>query len=79
MTETPRDMRWMGLPPSKCQICGDKIGSLFVNGRLAIGGTWKLMCMTCHGKRGCGFGTNRGILYAKAYDGAFWKVKGTEP
>jgi hypothetical protein len=69
-----RLLQWNGFNPQKCDVCGERIRALFINGRLIKDGTWRIMCMPCNGRHGSGYGENRGILYAKGIDGNFYKV-----
>lgn len=65
---------WMGIPPSKCDICGSAITDTFIDGK-TIHGPWGNMCPECHKRFGCGLGTGRGQKYEK--QGDYWvKVAG---
>jgi len=55
---------WSGSPPTCCDICGDVIIDSFVDGKTKAG-PWALMCTTCHGTHGCGFGTGNGQCYVQ--------------
>lgn len=52
--------KWLGTPPTACDLCGGKLSQVFVDGRTSDG-RWGIMCPACrvqHGPRklgpGCG-------------------------
>lgn len=54
---------WLSTAPEVCDWCGNKLYSLFVDGRVFGGTSWAIMCVTCHHTKGYGFGTGQGQLY----------------
>ena len=67
-----KQVKWIGDPPDKCDICErpieDKFGSVFVDGR-TMQGPWACMCRPCHVRHGMGLGTGRGQKFVKSYNG----------
>jgi hypothetical protein len=59
------DKKWAGLPPGLCDICGEPILDVFIDGK-TVQGAWAIMCVPCHGRFGLGLGTGKGQKYLKA-------------
>jgi hypothetical protein len=55
-------MKWVGTPPTKCDLCHTDLHGTYVDGK-TIAGPWAIMCGICHANIGCGLGTGRGQLY----------------
>ncbi|KKL96840.1 hypothetical protein LCGC14_1840420, partial [marine sediment metagenome] len=55
---------WRGSPLTTCQICQQQISKRFVDGKVK-GGSWGIMCPTCHATNGVGLGTGKGQEYVK--------------
>jgi len=53
---------WCGPIPKKCDICGEILTDVWIDGR-TIYGPWADMCRTCHGRIGCGVGVGNGQMY----------------
>lgn len=70
---------WYGEVPEKCQLCGSKIESIFIDGKtnLATIRSWACMCPTCHGEVGDGLGMGHGQRYERR-DGVFVLAEGVE-
>lgn len=60
--------KWLGPIPTKCQVCGGKISTYFVDGQVRgiedHRGQWALMCSMCHNLYGIGLGIGRGQKYS---------------
>ena len=57
--------KWIGTPPSHCDICGGKIsGTVFYDGKTK-GGPWANMCHHCFQYHGIGLGVGYGQKYRK--------------
>ncbi len=54
--------RWLGTPPTNCDLCRVKLSGKFVDGRTAFG-PWAIMCSGCHRDQKIGLGTGRGQAY----------------
>lgn len=68
-------IHWMGKAPVHCDVGGEPIATLFVDGRTVMG-PWGNMCMTCHKKFGSGVGVGKGQMYEKQRDGRWLKIQG---
>lgn len=55
--------KWMGTPPSKCQLCERYLKNAFIDGKLVFGTSWAIMCTGCHSFHGVGLGAGRGQKY----------------
>ncbi|MBA7528389.1 hypothetical protein ES705_20572 [subsurface metagenome] len=69
---------WAG-EVSTCQICNERLGVAFVDGRLGKkSGTsaWGIMCVRCHRLWGYGLGQGKGQLYGREGDGRYRLVVG---
>jgi len=55
---------WNGDTPDKCDVCGAKLGTVFVDGKVKFG-SWGIMCFTCHRSHGVGLGTGKGQKYKR--------------
>lgn len=67
--------KWIGEPPSACQICHSPITDEFIDGRTHLG-SWAFMCHDCHVIMGVGLGTGRGQLYKKNDKNEWEKIDG---
>lgn len=61
---TGRAKYWMGSTPTKCDLCGQPLGTQFIDGK-TIMGPWGILCTICHGHVGVGLGLGKGQLYQK--------------
>jgi hypothetical protein len=68
--------KWMGTPPSKCDVCRADIKEIFIDGNMKVG-SWANMCFSCHKQHGVGLGTGRGQKYRKQSDGTFLCMEGS--
>jgi len=59
---------WMSPPPEKCDIRGEPIIDVFIDGRNQINGKWGCMCPACFESYGYGLGTGLGQRYEKQGD-----------
>lgn len=66
--------RWLGEPPTHCELCRNKLDRTFIDGKTRMG-PWGIMCPACHGGHGYGLGSGRGQKY-KLTDGVYVKVEG---
>jgi hypothetical protein len=67
-------MMYLGVnPPQKCQIKGEPITTVFVDGATKQG-RWAYMCTTCHAEVGVGLGMGRGTKYIKQSDSRWLKA-----
>ena len=57
--------KWMGTPPTECNLCHRSLTKTFVEGKTTWG-LWAIMCSSCHGTFGFGFGTDKGQEYSLA-------------
>lgn len=51
-------IKWLGVAPTKCDLCGGKLSQVFVDGRTGDG-RWGIMCPGCrlqHGPKKLGPG-----------------------
>ena len=63
-------------PPSECDLCGDRLVTDFVDGKMLVG-PWANMCMSCHALNGSGLGTGLGQHFRHRKDDGKWvKVAG---
>lgn len=53
---------WVGKPPEICEVCGTKIYTCFIDGRLDDG-RWAVMCLECWFNFGVGLGVGEGQKY----------------
>ena len=56
-------LKWYGVLPKKCEICGKPLRGYFVDGRTKMG-PWATMCTNCHDKHGVGLGLGKGQKYS---------------
>lgn len=54
--------KWSSPLPKKCEICDNKLGEFFVDGR-TIFGPWAILCEKCYESFGCGLGVGNGQKY----------------
>ena len=54
--------KWHGITPKTCDICGNKLKKVFIDGRTNLG-AWAIMCEHCHRERGVGLGIGKGQKY----------------
>ena len=54
--------KWMGTPPTRCDICGLSFIGVFIDCKTAMG-PWGLLCSKCHATNGCGLGLGHGQKY----------------
>ena len=54
--------KWMSSRPVKCDLCSKVLLGVFIDGKTTFG-PWGIMCVACHGTRGCDLGEGRGQLY----------------
>ncbi len=55
---------WIGDAPEKCEICSERLVSIFVDGS-TVYGPWSVMCIRCHYLIGIGLGPGKGQKYRK--------------
>ena len=67
--------KWLGIVPSMCDICQNKIADEFFDAKTDAG-PWANMCPECFIKFGVGLGTGLGQRYIKANDNEFIKIGG---
>lgn len=65
---------WASKPPEFCDMCGDRIESEFVDGR--IHGRWGCFCITCVHLFGVRLGLGFGQQFTKQTDGTWIKTGG---
>jgi len=65
---------WLSRPPDKCEIEGEVITDVFIDGA-TIMGPWACMCPSCHNRFGKGLGLGLGQRYEKQGD-QWVKVEG---
>lgn len=71
-----KEVFWLGIPPSNCDISGERIDNEFIDGRTQ-NGPWAIMTPTTWNKYGVGrLGTGFGQRYVKQSSGKFLKVEG---
>ena len=58
----PKRKKWYGTPPEKCQVCGEPLRGLFVDGK-TLAGPWARMCILCWHSQGGRIGTGLGQMY----------------
>lgn len=68
-------MKYLGTPPTECDLCHEPIKDKFVDGATEWG-PWGNMCPACFRFNGCGLGTGRGQEYSKQPDGSWVKTAG---
>jgi len=56
-------LKWYGVLPKKCDICGKPLRGHFIDGRTKMG-SWATMCMSCHNEHGVGLGLGKGQKYS---------------
>lgn len=63
----PERKRWMSAMPTDCEVCGVRLETGFVNGRIKVGSgsTWYIACIPCFTKFGIGLGLGKGQQYDK--------------
>ena len=66
---------WVGDPPDKCQLMGEPIIDVFIDGAV-LGGSWACMCPKCHQTFGVGLGEGKGQKYIRQSDGKWLKEEG---
>lgn len=54
--------KWHGETPTKCEVCGRKLTTAFIDGRTKTG-FWAIMCLACHKEFGVGLGIGKGQKY----------------
>ena len=52
-------LKWHGITPKQCEICGEPLTNEFIDGRTKIG-FWANMCPACHKEFGVGLGIGKG-------------------
>lgn len=57
---------WYGTSIDKCDLCGHKIETAFVDGKTKEG-PWAIMCATCWTKQGRRLGEGSGQLYENVW------------
>lgn len=75
MENEPPKKYWLGTPPSTCNACGGRMGSVFTDGRLP-GMGWGMFCHPCYPSHGGKHGLGLGQQYRRQPDGQWLKVKG---
>ena len=55
--------KWIGEIPKTCQICGEPLEYLFVDGVTLPTGQWAIMDVFCHSMYGAGIGEGLGQMY----------------
>jgi hypothetical protein len=75
MSASVKPVYWVGQPDANCDLCGNPIGKLFVDGRTRMG-SWANMCRACHSAYGLGVGTGKGQRFQKQPDGRWLKTGG---
>lgn len=56
-------LRWYGILPKNCDICGGKLRREFIDGRTNLG-PWAIMCSDCFKTSGVGLGIGKGQKYS---------------
>ena len=56
--------KWLGSTPIRCDLCGERLKTKFVDGRTSMG-PWAMMCIKCHGRQGGNLGCGLGQMYKK--------------
>lgn len=74
MTMTKPVVKWHGVSPKKCDICGRPITKTFVDGKTNFG-SWGCLCLPCHADCGISLGLGRGQKY-QLKDGDWVKAGG---
>ena len=69
MTTLKQPKQWVGEAPDKCDIGGEAIKDIFIDGRTDLG-AWAFMCPDCHKEHGFSLGTGKGQKYEKR--GEIW-------
>jgi len=67
MTTLKPPKYWYSEPPDRCDIGGEPITDVFIDGG-TIQGPWANMCPKCHLTYGIGIGLGRGQRYEKEGD-----------
>lgn len=67
--------KWMGSPPTKCDLCGRPFDKFFVDGKTRMG-PWGMLCTGCHASHGIGLGTGKGQRYKRTASDEWTKVAG---
>lgn len=68
---------WMGMNPTKCELCSNPLLKFFIDGAMRSVGTWAIMCSSCHAVQGQGIGTGLGQKYEYQKTSKEWiKVEG---
>jgi hypothetical protein len=71
-----KEVFWVGIPPSNCDITGEGLSREFIDGKTK-NGPWAIMSPTTWSKYGCGrLGVGFGQRYVRQLDGRFKKVEG---
>lgn len=67
---------WVGTPPEKCDVCGIRLLTTFVDGRTSDG-RWAIMCPSCRVERGPRIlGTGNGQKFERKPGQPWVKVAG---
>lgn len=76
---TPPPRYWTGKAPAKCDICGQRIGASFTDGKTSRG-PWGIMCDPCLPRASIArtnhWGTGIGQHYERQNDGRYLKTAG---
>jgi hypothetical protein len=62
--KTRKTKCWMGTPPEKCDVCGQKFTDTFIDGKTRAG-PWGMLCPGCFVRNGVGLGLGLGQQYHK--------------
>lgn len=54
--------KWIGEPPTHCDICKKPLVGCFVDGKM-VAGPWANMCQPCFNQFGVGLGAGKGQKY----------------
>ncbi len=62
-TQIKQPVKWVGIPPTHCEICNKPLATTFTDGTFGSTGHWAIFCPLCYSKLGGGYGTGRGQQY----------------
>ena len=76
MSETSSRVYWLSSVSPRCEVTGEPITDVFVDGRVKHPGQWAIMSVSAHTRYGCGLGRGRGQRYRLQADGRWLKEEG---